>query len=166
MDELEILAGHLLKDKLIITTAESCTGGLIASRLVDYPGISGVFHTGYVTYSEESKCKNLDIDMDLIDSCGVVSAEVARAMAQGALRSAGADIALSSTGIAGPEGGDDDHPVGLVYLGCANKFRSVSRRFVFEGSRNEVRKQAVDEAIRLALYLINNPESDPVIQEI
>ncbi len=166
MDELEILAGYLLKNKLFITTAESCTGGMIASRLVDYPGISGVFQTGYITYSEDSKCKNLGVDKKLIESFGVVSGEVARAMAQGALMSSGADIAISSTGIAGPDGGDEDHPVGLVFLGCANRYRAVSRRFLFSGSRNEVRSQAVDEAIRLALYLTNHPESDPVIQEI
>ncbi len=154
MDELNTLAGLLVENNLTITTAESCTGGLIAGRLVDYPGISTVFKEGHVTYSAEAKCKYLGIDMSLIDRFGVVSAEVAEAMARGALKAADADIALSTTGIAGPDGGDADHPVGLVYIACAFHDKVSVRRFVFPGDRSEVRTQAVTEALKLAIETI------------
>ena len=154
MDELFDLARLLIKNNLTITTAESCTGGLIAGRLVDYPGISAVFKEGHVTYSAEAKCKYLGLDMDLIKSFGLVSSEVAEAMARGALLAADADVALSTTGIAGPDGGDGDHPVGLVYIGCAFRDNVSVRRFVFSGDRAQVRAQAVTEAIRLAVDTI------------
>jgi nicotinamide-nucleotide amidase len=102
-----------------ISTAESCTGGLIARRLTDIPGSSSYFIQGYVTYSNEAKHRLLGIPRELIDRCGAVSAEVAEAMAVNCLRLAGTDYALSATGIAGPSGGTEIKPVGLVYLGLA-----------------------------------------------
>ena len=151
MTDLETLAGYLIKNGLTITTAESCTGGLIAGRLIDHPGISEVYSEGFVTYSNEAKIELLGVDKDLIDRFGVVSDEVARAMAEGAAKRAGADVALSSTGIAGPAGGDEEHPVGLVYIGCYYNGKVTSERFVFKGDRQDVRHQAVDEAIILGL---------------
>ncbi len=157
MDELNTLAGILVENDLTITTAESCTGGLIAGRLVDYPGISAVFKEGHVTYSAEAKCKYLGLEMSFIDNYGVVSAEVAEAMARGALKVADADVALSTTGIAGPDGGDNTHPVGLVYIACAFRDKASVRRFVFTGDRAAVRTQAVTEALKLALETIHQP---------
>ncbi len=156
MDELNTLAELLIKNKLIITTAESCTGGLIAARLTDYPGISSVFHEGYVTYSEAAKENLLGVDPYLIEKYGVVSKEVALAMAEKAAKKAGADIALSSTGIAGPGGFDETHPVGLVFIGCYYEGRSVARGYNFSGDRSEVRTQAVDNAIKLGLDMMSD----------
>lgn len=105
--------------KLSLATAESCTGGLLASLLTDVEGVSSVFERGFVVYSEDAKCELLHIDRNTVDRCGAVSAEVAVAMAEGALARSRADIALSVTGFAGP-GGPDDEP-GLVHFACARK---------------------------------------------
>ena len=105
----------------IVATAESCTAGLVAARLADVPGSSGVFRYGWVTYANEAKTRELGVPPDLLEKHGAVSAEVAEAMAVGALRESGADLAVSVTGIAGPTGGTEEKPVGLVYFGLARK---------------------------------------------
>ncbi len=144
----------LLKEKgLFITTAESCTGGMIASSIVDVAGASDVFCEGYVTYSGEAKERLLGVLHDTIETHTVVSAEVAMEMAYGAAKAAKADIAITSTGIAGPDGGSEEQPVGLVYIGGFYRDKKVSRRFVFSGDRTAVRRQATDEAINLAIDL-------------
>ncbi len=136
---------------LKIATAESCTGGLIAGLLTAVPGSSAVVERGFVTYSNEAKAEAIGVPMALIAEHGAVSESVARAMAEGALAASRADVAVSVTGIAGPGGGSDAKPVGLVHFGLAAKgapTRHVERRFGDAG-RAEVRRLSVDEALAL-----------------
>jgi nicotinamide-nucleotide amidase len=111
---------------LSLATAESCTGGLLASLLTDVEGVSSAFDRGFVVYSKDAKCELLHIARDVVDGCGAVSEEVARAMADGALKASRADIALAITGFAGP-GAPDDEP-GLVHFACARKGRATAHR--------------------------------------
>ena len=107
--------------KLMLATAESCTGGMIAAALTDIAGSSDVVERGFVTYSNEAKTEMLGVPADLIERVGAVSEEVAQAMAAGALAHAPVDLAIAVTGIAGPGGGSAEKPVGLVYLGIARR---------------------------------------------
>ena len=147
----ENLVRILFERALKITTAESCTGGMIASTLVNVAGVSDVFESGYITYSEEAKMHVLGVKQETLDKYTVYSEEVAREMAEGAARAAGADAALSVTGIAGPDGGTPDFPVGLCYIGCYYDGETVVERHVFEGQRQEIRLQAAEAAIELAI---------------
>lgn len=109
---------ELLKvDELTVTTAESCTGGLVAARLVDVPGVSEVFKQGFITYSNKAKRKLLNVKKTTLKEFGAVSEKTAREMAKGAILASGADAAIATTGIAGPDGGTEEKPVGLVYIG-------------------------------------------------
>lgn len=140
------------------TTAESCTGGLIAAALTDVPGSSAVVDRSFVTYSNEAKTEMLAVPADLIAWAGAVSSEVARAMAQGAVLNSRADIAVSVTGVAGPGGGSADKPVGLVWFGLARKdgFTHIERRVFAHGSRSYVREKATETALRLLLMGLNH----------
>ena len=134
-----------------IATAESCTGGLVAGLLTAVPGSSAVVDRGFVTYSNEAKAEAIGVPMDLIVAHGAVSEPVARAMAEGALKASRADVAVSVTGIAGPGGGSDAKPVGLVHFGLAAKgapTRHLERRFGDLG-RAEIRQLSVAEALAL-----------------
>ena len=136
---------------LHIATAESCTGGLIAGALTAIPGSSDVFERGAVVYANRAKIEMLGVPRDLLERHGAVSAEVARAMADGALAHSAADIAVSCTGIAGPGGGSAEKPVGLVYLAVAQKDRKtrhIERRFG-EISRDEIRMRTVADGLQL-----------------
>jgi nicotinamide-nucleotide amidase len=136
---------------LRLATAESCTGGLIAGCLTAIPGSSAVVERGFVTYSNEAKTDMLGVSADLIGRVGAVSAEVAEGMATGALDHSRADIAVSVTGIAGPDGGTPTKPVGLVYLGVARRGGSVRHeRHIFSGDRDGIRQAAVVRALELA----------------
>ncbi len=147
----ENLVRILFERALKITTAESCTGGMIASTLVNVAGVSDVFESGYITYSEEAKMRILGVKKETLDKYTVYSEEVAREMAEGAARIAGADVALSVTGIAGPDGGTPDFPVGLCYIGCYYDGEKTVVRHVFDGDRQQVRQQVVQTAIELAI---------------
>jgi CDP-diacylglycerol--glycerol-3-phosphate 3-phosphatidyltransferase len=134
-----------------ISTAESCTGGLVAGALTDLPGSSNYFRGGVVAYSNELKRDRLGVPQALLDTHGAVSAEVARAMAEGARRGLGTDYAVSITGIAGPGADGSSKPVGLMHLWFAGPTDGAGRQFVFGGDRAENRGRAVLEALRLAL---------------
>jgi len=139
---------------LKITTAESCTGGLIAASLTEIAGSSDVFERGFVTYSNQSKTELLGVPADLITQSGAVSEPVARAMAEGALAHARADIAVAVTGIAGPGGGTADKPVGLVFIGAAKGSNpTIVERHVLPGDRAEIRRTTVQRALELLLNL-------------
>ena len=142
----------LFKDcGLTVATAESCTGGLLAAALTSIAGSSAVVERGYVTYTNVAKTQSLGVPHSLLNAHGAVSAEVARAMADGALARSNADVALSITGIAGPGGATPDKPVGLVYFGLAREHmrtHTVERRFG-EISRDGIREAAVIYAIEL-----------------
>lgn len=150
----ENLVRILFERALKITTAESCTGGMIASTLVNVAGVSDVFEAGYVTYSEEAKISILGVRKETIEKYTVYSEEVAREMAQGAAEAAGADVAVSVTGIAGPDGGTPDFPVGLCYIGCYYNGETTVARYVFEGDRQQVRRKAADAAMELAIKIL------------
>lgn len=149
-ENLEEAIGRLLcEHKLTVTTAESCTGGLLAGRLVNVPGISENFKEGYITYANEAKEKLLGVSHRTLREHGAVSEETAREMAQGVRRAAGADIGIGITGIAGPDGGTEEKPVGLVYIGCCFREQTYVRRFIFTGNRSKVRESAVAKALTL-----------------
>ena len=152
---LEETVVDTLKEKgLTISTAESCTGGLIAQRLTSVSGSSEVFGYGFVTYWEQAKTKLVGVDPAVIGKYNVVSAPVAAQMALGAAAASGADIALSVTGVAGPTGGDEVRPVGTVYLGAARDgVAYVKKLFVSRPDRALVRAREAQAALELALRL-------------
>ena len=143
-DRATALLGLYRARNMMIATAESCTGGLIAACLTEIAGSSDVVERGFVTYSNEAKNEAIGVDMALIETHGAVSAEVATAMAAGALAHSRADAAVAVTGIAGPGGGTDEKPVGLVFIGGARLGQpTVVQRHVFDGDRSAVRHDTV-----------------------
>lgn len=152
----EIVAELLDKHQLSITTAESCTGGFIAGTLVNVPGISSWFREGYITYSNEAKERLLHVSHNTLETYGAVSAETAKEMAIGVKKAACTDISVVSTGIAGPDGGTKEKPVGLVYLACCLKEDIEIEKHIFSGNRSEVRKASVSAALKLVERMINN----------
>lgn len=146
--EFEI-AALLEEKKLHVTTAESCTGGLIAGTLVNVPGISSWFEEGYVTYSNAAKEKLIGVPHAVLETYGAVSPQTAEAMAEGAARAAHVDAAIAVTGIAGPDGGTEEKPVGLVYMGCFCKGRICVEKHLFDGERSAIRAQSVQAALHL-----------------
>jgi nicotinamide-nucleotide amidase len=145
------LHDRLIGGGLTLAVAESCTGGLLASAITDQPGSSAYFKGGVVAYSNELKERLLEVPRDLLERHGAVSAEVARAMAEGARRRLAADLAVSVTGIAGPEADGTEKPVGLTHIWLAVGNGGEGRRFVFPGDRWANRRQAVREALGLLL---------------
>lgn len=144
-DVLTKLAGKTL------ATAESCTGGGIGAALTAVPGSSAVYKGGIISYTNWVKANLLGVPEELLETLGAVSAPVAEAMAVGARKVLQADVAVSVTGLAGPGGDEFGNPVGRVYIGYADEKLSTSREFTFEGDRDEVRRQAAEEALKLIL---------------
>lgn len=137
---------------LMVATAESCTGGLVAGALTAIPGSSDVVDRGFVTYSNEAKMDMLGVPEALLRAFGAVSEPVARAMAEGALARSRAQIAVSITGVAGPGGGTPDKPVGLVHFGLARKDKpTIATHRIFPGDRDAVRRQSVQQALTMVL---------------
>lgn len=145
----------LLSQKKTLTTAESCTGGLIAKLLTDLPGTSEVFDSGFITYSNEAKTAMLGVPAELIKQHGAVSEEVAKAMAEGARKTAGTDVAVAVTGIAGPAGGSAEKPVGLVYIAVATAQGTTTQKHLFTGSRDEIRHATANRAFELIYSCIS-----------
>jgi nicotinamide-nucleotide amidase len=149
-----LVAHLLLKNRLILATAESCTGGMIAAACTDLAGSSGWFERGFVTYSNEAKTQMLGVDAALITRHGAVSEEVACAMVQGAIAHSRAQVAVAVTGVAGPTGGSAAKPVGTVWFGFATPAGVVTEMLLFGGDRASVRAATVDHAFtRLAELL-------------
>lgn len=158
MDTLELI-NELCEKHFTVATAESCTGGLIASSIVDISGASACFNEGYVTYSNEAKMKNLGVSSETLNSHGAVSSQTATEMALGVRSKAAATFGLSSTGIAGPTGGTATKPVGLVYIGCAyGDDKCLVKELYLKGTRGEVRAAAAAEALKLLSECINKIE--------
>lgn len=132
-----------------LTTAESCTAGLVAGRIMNVAGASAVYNEGYITYSNEAKHKLLGVKEETLATYGAVSHNTAYEMAEGAAKAAGANVALSVTGIAGPGGGTKEKPVGLVYIGCFLNGKVCTKEFHFTGTRAENRASSVEEALKL-----------------
>ena len=150
LDEAAALLGALQAKGLTLATAESCTGGLIAAALTAIPGSSATVLAGYVTYSNEAKTRMVGVPAAMLAAHGAVSEPVARQMAEGARRDAGADIAISCTGIAGPGGGSAAKPVGLVFIGCAARGQPTHvERHIFAGDRTAIRAATVAAAFAL-----------------
>ena len=152
-DEAETLemavVRHLKERGLTISTAESCTGGLVAARLVNVSGVSEVFMEGRVTYSNEAKMRLLGVREETLAAHGAVSAETAQEMAAGGAKNAGTDVCISITGVAGPDGGTDEKPVGLVYMACSLLGHVRVERYQFKGNREKVRELSVMKALDL-----------------
>jgi len=140
----------------MLATAESCTGGMVAAALTDIAGSSAVVERGFVTYSNRAKAQLLGIDPAVIETHGAVSREVAEAMARGALAQSATDVAVAITGVAGPDGGSVDKPVGLVWFGVAAAGQpTTTDHMVFKGDRAAVRSQATEKALALLLEGLN-----------
>lgn len=147
----ETLVRELSERKMTCATAESCTGGGVGSAITDVSGSSAVFWGGVISYDNSVKRNVLGVPQEVLDTKGAVSAECAEAMAKGARRLLGTDLAVSVTGIAGPGGGSADKPVGLVWFGLAAANGVATERQVFQGDRAAVRAATIDHALRLLL---------------
>lgn len=145
----EAVVRLLTKYELTVSTAESCTGGMIASNIVNVPGASEVFVEGFVTYTNKSKRKALDVSKNTLKKYGPVSEETAREMALGGVFAADTDACVAVTGIAGPGGGTEEKPVGLVYISCCFKDDVTVEEYHFHGTRFEIREQAAASALDL-----------------
>ncbi|MNS95405.1 Nicotinamide-nucleotide amidohydrolase PncC [compost metagenome] len=157
LDQLAVQSGVALAEKsLMLATAESCTGGLVAAAITDVSGSSGWFERGFVTYSNEAKSTMLGVPAKLIRDHGAVSEEVARAMAEGALLNSRAQVSLAITGVAGPNGGTPEKPVGMVCFGWSNRITTHTETQRFRGDRGQIRRQAAEHAMRGLLELIRN----------
>lgn len=139
----------LLANHLTVSTVESCTGGLLAGRLINVPGVSEVFKIGHITYSNKAKRKTLGIKKRVIEQYSAVSEEVALEMVKGSEFLTKADVIVSVTGLAGPDGGTEEKPVGLVYIGCSVKGKVVIEEYHFKGNREKIRQSAVSAALVL-----------------
>lgn len=150
------------RDALMVATAESCTGGLVAAALTAVPGSSAVFDRGFVTYTDQAKSEQLGVEPEMLRALGAVSEDVAVAMALGALAASGAGLSVAITGIAGPDGGTDTKPVGLVFLAAARVDGLVRpKRYVFAGGRDDVRLASAHAALDLLVELATLRDDDP-----
>ena len=163
----EKLLKALEAKKRTLSIAESCTGGLLANRITNIPGSSNVFLLGVIAYANSAKCRLLKIPEKTIQSYGAVSSPTARLMAKGARGLGGSDLGLGLTGIAGPRGGNKNKPVGTVFIAVSSAKKSSVRKFLFPGSRRQIKKQAADKAIEMLLSAINRaPYPEASLQKI
>lgn len=157
----EVVVRLLKKYELTVTTAESCTGGFLAGRIINVPGASEVFREGFVTYSNKAKRRSLDVSKATLRKYGAVSDQTAKEMATGGVFATDADICVAVSGIAGPDGGTEEKPVGLVYIACYMKDNVEVEEFRFNGNREKVREQAVVQALDLLRRsIISNYKKD------
>ena len=150
----EKLVSLLQEKKMTITTVESCTGGMIASRIVNVSGASEVFNEGFITYANSAKERHANVSKTTLDTYGAVSHQVALEMATGVGKKTGADVAVSVTGIAGPNGGSEQKPVGLVYIGVYICGKAFYQKCFFEGNRTQIREQSTDKAIEFTYQML------------
>ncbi len=150
----EKIIALLVEKNYTITTIESCTGGLLMGTLLNASGASACINEGYITYSNEAKTRLVHVSAKTLEQYGAVSEETAREMAIGGAQVAQADVALSVTGVAGPGGGTKDKPVGLVYIGCYVSGAVNIIQCNFHGTREENRRQSVQEAMKLLISIL------------
>lgn len=141
-----------------LTTAESCTGGLIAHRITNVSGSSNYFERGFITYSNEAKMEMLKVPEDVLIAHGAVSEPCARAMAEGARKTAGSEVGLSVTGIAGPSGGTPEKPVGTVFMALSLPSGTRCNRFQFQGGRIRIKEQTADAALEMLREALQEEE--------
>ena len=162
---LESVAGGLLmKHRKTLVTAESCTGGLLSQKITSVPGSSFYFKQGFVTYSNESKVKELGVSEGTLEKFGAVSEEAALEMAEGARKASGADLALSITGVAGPSGGTSQKPVGLVYVGFSGSGPGKVFKINFPGARADIRERAANQALDVLRRALIEMEAKPELK--
>ena len=148
--ESEKLYLNCVNKNLTITTAESCTGGMISSAIVHINGSSQIFKSSVIVYSNDMKSKLLNIPKDLITKYGAVSEIVVHSMAKKSLEIVNSDVSIAVTGIAGPTGGSIDKPVGLVWVGIGTKEKIITKKYQFNGNRLEIRQKTTQESLKLA----------------
>ena len=156
----EYLLKLLRENSLTLGCAESCTGGLVANRFVTIPGASDVFKGSVTAYATEIKTALLDVPQTILDEHGAVSPECAEAMALGCARRLNCNCAVSTTGVAGPDGGTPEKPVGLVYVGACVNGRSITRKLQLRGGRRIIRERAVENALILLFTLLTTAGND------
>ena len=152
---IERIKDILIRKNLTVSTAESCTGGMISSLLTSIGGASGYFILGCVPYTDEMKISMLGVDTDSIKRNSAVSDKVAREMDEGIRRISGSDIGISTTGYAGPKGGDIDNPIGTVYMAISILDQTVTERLSLEGNRNQIISGASERALEMLLDIVN-----------
>ena len=153
------LAALLMKKNMTISTAESCTGGMLAERITSVPGISAVYAGGFVTYATEEKHKLLGVSRKVLRENGAIAKKTAKQMAAGAAKATGTDVAVSVTGNAGPDAAEGK-PVGLVYIGVCVDGKAVGKKYLFSGSRAEIRSQACTEAMKLVIRKLSGSKDE------
>jgi len=156
MELEEKIVNELQEKKYTLTTAESCTGGLLAGRILNVSGASAVYNEGHITYSNAAKERLLGVPHETLVQYGAVSEQTAAEMALGAAKTANANVALSTTGIAGPTGGTSEKPVGLVYVGCCYNGLVTVEECHFTGDREQNRNAAVEAALQLLWKTLSN----------
>lgn len=148
----------IISHNMTVATAESCTGGMVSARLINYPGASEAFINGMVTYTNESKHRLIGVKNDTLEKYGAVSPETAEEMCLGVAKVSDTDIGLSTTGIAGPGGGSSEKPVGLVYIGVAVRGSVTVKKLLLKGSRQEIRTASAEAVIELLRQELENLE--------
>lgn len=155
IEKLAVETGKLLQDRgLTLATAESCTGGGLSYWLTSVPGSSAWFERGFVTYSNSAKIDVLGVSSETLEEFGAVSEEVVSEMADGALNFSPADVSIAITGIAGPDGGTKDKPVGTVWLAWSHSMTTLTKQYHFKGDRQSVRQQAIEQALSVLLAIL------------
>ena len=147
--EEEKVVDLLKQTGLTMASAESCTGGMVASRIINVPGASEVFMEGFVTYTEKAKRKRLHVKKKTLKKETAVSAKTAKEMARGGCQTAKTQVCVAITGYAGPDGGTEEKPVGTVFIGCCCLDKVKVKEYLFEGSRSEIRQQSAQQALIL-----------------
>ena len=155
MSKVEELADRLTMEGLSLSIVESCTGGAICKAISDMPGCSTFFEGGVVAYSDSAKIEIIGVTPECLKNHGTVSRRTALAMANGACETFTSDIGLSITGIAGPSGGSEEKPVGLVFIAVSNADREMVEEFRFDGDRDSIREKAVKAAIDLCIRFLD-----------
>lgn len=141
---------NLMREKnLTLAVAESCTGGMLSSRIIEVAGVSDIYKAGFVTYANEAKQNLIGVKEETLRDFGAVSEQTAREMVLGAIKAAKADMAVATTGIAGPGGGTKEKPVGLVYIACGNKESITVKKNLFDGDRQHVREASTETALQM-----------------
>lgn len=160
MKAAETLVKLLAERKMSVTTAESCTGGLVSALITAVPGASQVLEGAVVAYSPRIKESFLSVPAEVIEHCGIVSSETAAAMAKGAAERFTSDCAIALTGYAGPDGGDQDNPIGTVWIGIVCRTQTLTHKVHIEGDRDAVRLGAAQKALELLCSLLGQTDSN------
>lgn len=156
----EQIVSRMAEKKLKLSAAESCTGGMFSARIINVSGASDVYEAGFVTYANRAKHELIGVKKKTLKEYGAVSKQTAKEMVKGALKASGADYAVAITGIAGPGGGTEQKPVGLVYIGCGRKHHIEVREFRFDGDRMENRQASVLAALELLWEMLTKEDEE------